>query len=254
MSTMTLPTYSLWSRDLKHFLRQRSRVIGAVGQPFVIWIFLAAGFRGSFSAGGMEYGAWLFPGVILLIALFAAIFSTISIIEDRKSGFLQGVMTSPAARASIIWSKMLAGTTIAVLQSLLFMILLPFTGIGLTLEGFVLSFFVLAASSMMLTLLGFILAWKMSSTQGFHAIMNLLLIPMWLLSGAFFPAEGASGWMQTVMTLNPMYYITSLFQQLFFLGSNIAFPAGPAPWISITVLAGISILLYLYSLRIVRTP
>lgn len=254
MSTMVLPTYSLWSRDLKHFLRQRSRVIGAVGQPFVIWIFLAAGFRESFSAGGMEYGAWLFPGVILLIALFAAIFSTISVIEDRKSGFLQGVITSPAARASIIWSKMFSGTTIAVLQSLLFMILLPFTGIGITLGGFALSFFVLTASSMMLTLLGFILAWKMSSTQGFHAIMNLLLIPMWLLSGAFFPVEGASGWMQTVMMLNPMYYITSLFQQLFFLGSNITFPAGPAPWISITVLAVVSILLYLYSLRIVRTP
>ncbi len=253
MSTMALPTYSLWSRDLKHFLRQRSRVVGAVGQPFVIWIFLAAGFRGSFSASGMDYGAWLFPGIILLIALFAAIFSTISIIEDRKSGFLQGVITSPATRASIIWSKMLSGTTIAIAQSLLFMILLPFTGIGLTAEGFALSFLMLTAASMMLTLLGFILAWNMSSTQGFHAIMNLLLIPMWLLSGAFFPTEGASGWMQTVMMLNPMYYITALFQQLFFLGSTITFPAGPAPWISVTVLAAVSILLYLYSLRIVRT-
>lgn len=254
MSTMALPTYSLWSRDLKHFLRQRSRVIGAVGQPFVIWIFLAAGFRESFSSAGMDYGAWLFPGVILLIALFAAIFSTISIIEDRKSGFLQGVITSPAPRVSIIWSKMFAGTTIAVLQSLLFMILLPFTGIELSLQGFLLSLLVLAAASMMLTLLGFILAWKMSSAQGFHAIMNLLLIPMWLLSGAFFPAAGASGWMQAVMMLNPMYYITGLFQQMFFLDSGISLSGGPAPWISIPVLAAASLLLYLYSMRIVRTP
>ena len=254
MSALVLPTYSLWSRDLKHFLRQRSRVIGAVAQPFVIWIFLAAGFRDSFSAAGMDYGAWLFPGVILLIALFAAIFSTISIIEDRKSGFLQGVTASPARRVSIVWSKMLAGTTIAVLQSLLFMLLLPFTGIGLSLQGFLLSLLVLIAASMLLTLLGFIIAWKMSSAQGFHAVMNLLLIPMWLLSGAFFPAAGASGWMQAVMMLNPMYYITGLFQQMFFLDSGISVSGLPAPWISITVLAGTSFLLYLYSTRIVRTP
>ena len=252
MMTLALPTYALWMRDLKHFTRQRSRVIGAVGQPFVIWIFLAAGFRYSMDANGADYGTWLFPGIILLIALFAAIFSTISVIEDRKSGFLQGVLASPAPRAAVVLSKMLAGTTIAVLQSIIFMVLLPFSGITLTVESFVLSMLLLLVTGMMLTALGFILAWKMESTQGFHAIMNLLLLPLWMLSGAFFPLEGASGWMRIIMQLNPLYYVTALFQNVFFLGSSVALSAPPPLALSIAVTATLFLLLTLISLRMVR--
>jgi ABC-2 type transport system permease protein len=253
MSTFILPTYSLWTRDLKHFVRQRSRVIGAVGQPFIIWIFLAAGFRNSVSTAGMEYGAWLFPGVILLIALFAAIFSTISIIDDRTTGFLQGVLTSPASRTSILWSKMLAGTTIAVAQALLFMVLLPFSGFTPTVVGFLMSLLFLTGVGMLLTMLGFVLAWRMSSTQGFHAVMNLLLIPLWMLSGAFFPVGGAADWMQVVVRFNPLYYVTALFQRLFFMGSPMAPVDVPAPWISLLVFGGLFLFLYLYSLRSMKT-
>jgi ABC-2 type transport system permease protein len=249
---LLLPTYSLWIRDLKHFIRQRGRVIGAVGQPFVIWIFLSAGFRHSVDAGGAAYGAYLFPGIILLIALFAAIFSTISVIDDRKSGFLQGVLASPAPRASIVWSKMLAGTTIALAQSLLFMLLLPFTGLSLTLEGMVLSVIVLAATGMTLTGLGFLLSWTMDSTQGFHAIMNLLLIPMWLLSGAFFPPEGTASWLAAIIRLNPMYYMTSLFQQTFFLGSGVTVAGGPSTALSVSVFVALFGILLVTSLRMVK--
>ncbi len=252
MTAFVLPTYGLWQRDLRHFLRQRSRVIGAVGQPFVIWIFLAAGFRHSMQAAGTEYGTWLFPGVILLIALFAAIFSTISVIEDRRSGFLQGVLTSPAPRTAIVLSKMLAGTTIALAQALIFMVLLPFSGVSLTLPGFLLSMLLLAAAGMMLTALGFIMAWRMESTQGFHAVMNLLLLPLWMLSGAFFPLEGAAGWMRVIMQLNPLYYVTSLFQQTFFLGSGVEVPGAPAQALSLAVTAGLLFLLTFISLRMVE--
>lgn len=252
MTALVLPTYALWMRDLKHFVRQRSRVIGAVGQPFVIWIFLAAGFRHGMSAGEGTYGTWLFPGIILLIALFAAIFSTISVIDDRASGFLQGVLTSPASGSAIVFGKMLAGTTIAVLQSLLFMILLPFTELQLTVEAFVLSLLLLAAVGMMLTALGFLLAWRMRSTQGFHAIMNLLLLPLWMLSGAFFPVDSASGWMRIVMQLNPLYYVTSLFQRTFFLGSDISMTAAPSVGLSLAVLVALSVLLPFTAFRMVR--
>lgn len=252
MTAALLPTYSLWTRDLKHFVRQRSRVVGAIGQPFVIWILLAAGFKNTASAAGTDFGAYLFPGVILLIALFAAIFSTISVIDDRRSGFLQAVLASPATPAAIVTGKLLAGTTIALAQTLIFLVLLPFTGITLTLEAFLLSMVVLGGTGMLLTALGFLLAWRMTSTQGFHAVMNLLLLPLWMLSGAFFPLDGAAGWMQVIMRLNPMYYITTLYQNTFFLGSGIARIPGPAPWISIAVLAGLFVLLYAVSLRSVR--
>lgn len=252
MTDILLPTYSLWSRDLKHFVRQRSRVVGAVGQPFVIWIFLSAGFRDSVDAGGAGYGAYLFPGIILLIALFAAIFSTISVIEDRKTGFMQGVLASPAPRASIVWSKMLTGTTIALAQSLLFMVLLPFTGLTLSWEGIGLSTLILAVTGMTLTGLGFLISWVMTSTQGFHAVMNLLLMPMWLLSGAFFPPEGTAAWLGFVIRLNPLYYVNALFQQAFFLDSGVTVAAGPSVALSLTVFAALFLALLTISMRMVR--
>ncbi len=254
MTGILLPTYSLWVRDLKHFVRQRSRVIGAVGQPFVIWIFLSAGFKNSVDAGGTDYGAFLFPGIILLIALFAAIFSTISVIEDRKSGFMQGVLTSPAPRAAIVWSKLLAGTTIALLQSVVFMALLPFTGLSLSWAGIGLSILILTATGMTLTGLGFLLAWSMSSTQGFHAVMNLLLVPMWLLSGALFPPSGTADWLGVIIRLNPLYYVTTLFQRTFFLGSGVRIAEGPSIAVSLLVFAALFLLLYFISLRLVRRP
>ncbi len=252
MTAILLPTYSLWVRDLKHFIRQRSRVIGAVGQPFVIWIFLSAGFRHSVNAGEANYGAYLFPGIIMLIALFAAIFSTISVIDDRKSGFMQGVLTSPAPRSSIVLSKMLAGTTIAVLQSVVFMILLPFTGLSLTWEGIGLSVLILTATGMTLTGLGFLISWSMSSTQGFHAIMNLLLIPMWLLSGAFFPPEGTAAWLGWIIRMNPLYYVNTLFQRAFFLGSGVNVSGGPSNTLSLIVFVALFVFLFVFSLKLVR--
>lgn len=251
-SRILLPTYSLWLRDLKHFIRQRSRVIGAGGQPFVIWIFLSAGFRHSMDAGGTTYGVYLFPGIILLIALFAAIFSTISVIDDRKSGFLQGVLASPAPRASVVWSKMLAGTTIALAQSVIFLLLLPFTGLALSWEGIGLSALVLFFAGMALTALGLLISWSMSSTQGFHAVMNLLLMPMWLLSGALFPPEGAAGWLAAIVRLNPMYYINALFQQAFFLGSDVRLEGLPPTALSIAVFGALFAVLVIVSLRMVH--
>lgn len=252
LAHVILPAYSLWLRDLKHFVRQRSRVVGAVGQPFVIWIFLSAGFRSSVDAGSAPYGAYLFPGVMLLIALFAAIFSTISVIEDRKSGFLQGVLASPAPRAAIAVSKMLAGTTIALAQALLFLLLLPFTGISPSWEGMGLSALVLFFAGMALTALGFVIAWRMTSTQGFHAVMNLLLMPMWLLSGAFFPPEGAADWLSTMIRLNPLYYVDALLRQAFFLGSGTGLEGLPPVAVSVGVFAAGSLLLLIVSLRLVQ--
>ena len=252
MMAILLPTYGLWSRDLKHFVRQRSRVIGAIGQPFVIWIFLSAGFRHSVNAGVADYGVYLFPGIILLIALFAAIFSTISVIEDRKSGFLQAVLVSPAPRASIVWSKMLAGTTIALAQSLLFMLLLPLAGFTPSLQGIGLGALILFGAGMTLTALGFLIAWSMTSTQGFHAIMNLLLLPMWLLSGAFFPPAGVASWLDVVIRLNPMYYVNSLFQKGFFHGSDVALAGGPSTAFALTVSVALFLVLVLASIRMVN--
>ena len=208
---MLLATYTLWRRDVTRFLRQRSRVVGALGTPVVFWVLLGSGLGSSFSVGalGVPQGGYLeyfFPGTIALILLFTAIFSTISVIEDRHEGFLQGVMVSPTSRMAIVLGKILGGTTLALGQALLFLVLAPAANAEISLTALPLLIVVLAALAFGLTGLGFVLAWVIDSTQGFHAVMNLVLFPMWLLSGAVFPASGAAPWIRGVMLVNPMTY------------------------------------------------
>src|SRR5262249_33631763 len=150
------------------------------------------------------YLQFFFPGTVTLIVLFTAIFSTISVIEDRHEGFLQSVLVAPQSRLTLVLGKILGGTTLAFGQAVLFLCLAPVAGIRLPLASAPSLFLNLLVIAFGLTGLGFLLAWKLDSTQGFHAIMNLLLIPMWLLSGALFPAAGAAPWIRALMTINPL--------------------------------------------------
>lgn len=205
-----LPIYSLWLRDLVRFVRQRSRVVGSLATPVLFWFVLGSGLGRSFSAGDTPgsggYLEYYFAGTVALIVLFTAIFSTISIIEDRREGFLQGVLASPASRTSIVLGKVLASTTLATINAAIFLVLAPLAGVALTPLTVVLTLAIVTLIGVGLSGLGVMIAWSLDSTQGFHAIMNLVLVPMWLLSGAFFPASGAAGWVRVLMTLNPLSY------------------------------------------------
>jgi ABC-2 type transport system permease protein len=214
---------------LVRFFRQRTRVTGALGQPLLFWILFGAGLHGSFqpphwAPSAMTYQEYFFPGVAIMIVLFTAIFSTISIIEDRREGFLQGVLVAPISRLSLVLGKVCGGTALAVLQAGFFLALAPW--MGMTLSPFstvaVLAFLTLIAFS--LTSLGFLIAWPMDSTQGFHAIMMVFLMPMWLLSGAFFPAED-SGWLAWVIRLNPLTYGVAGLRRLLYWNQTL-----PASW------------------------
>ncbi len=211
MSIFFLAVWTLWQRELVRFYRQPSRVIGALAPPVLFWLLIGAGLGPSFhapaAAEGTSYLAYFFPGVVILILLFTAIFSEISIIEDRREGFLQAVLVSPAPRASVVLGKVLGGTTLALLQSALFLLLGPAIGLRVPSVG---ALAILAAVLFLLafalTALACAIAWWLDSTQGFHAIMNLFLIPMWLLAGTLFPIAGTPGWLGAVMRANPLTY------------------------------------------------
>lgn len=210
-----LPAITLWQRELIRFFRQPSRIIGAFGTPLLFWILIGSGLGTSFSPAettpdsSAHYLQYFFPGTLLLIVMFTSIFSSFSLIEDRREGFLQAVLVSPASRGSIVLGKVLGGATLSLLQAMLFMCLAPLVIPVSATTGFLVAGIVFLIA-MALTALGFALAWPMDSVQGFHGIMNLLLMPMWLLSGALFPASGASGWIQTIMLLNPLTYAQNL--------------------------------------------
>jgi len=206
--TFWLPAVSLWRRELVRFARDRHRLFGSVGQPLVFWLLLGAGFEKSFAPAGIEGGylEYIYPGTLLLILLFTAIFSTISVIEDRREGFMQAVLVAPISRLGLVMGKVLGGGTLAFLESLVFLVFLAFLDIPISFLSLGLTLAFLAVLGIALTALGFAIAWPMSSTAGFHAVMNLFLLPMWVLSGAFFPAEGASRWLAYVMAINPLSY------------------------------------------------
>ena len=204
-----MPAFSLCHRELLRFLRQRHRIIGALATPIIFWLLIGAGMGRSFQAdlpGGQNYLHYFFPGTVLMILLFTAIFSTISVIEDRREGFLQGVLVAPVSRMSIVLGKILGGTVLAFGQGFVFLLLAPLIGIRMSAAALALSAVAMLLVAFALTALGLCIAWRMNSTQGFHAIMNLFLMPMWFLSGALFPASGAWTGLRWVMMINPLTY------------------------------------------------
>ncbi len=241
MTRTLLPAYTLWRREIVRFLRQRNRVFAAVAQPALFWVLFGAGFRGSFDLGeagrGEDFLEYLFPGTVVLILLFTAIFSTISVIQDRKEGFLQSVLVAPVTRSGIVLGKVTGGATLALVQGLVFLLLAPLAGIPLSLTTFLAAAGVLVLVAFALTGVGLVVAWPMDSIQGFHAIMMLFLMPMWLLSGAFFPLSGVPTWLAWVMRLNPLTYgVASLRGALYGAAETGHGMPGPAVSLAVTAL------------------
>lgn len=201
MSNFLLPAATLWQRELVRFWRQKSRLLGVIASPLVIWLLIG---YGSNSLGRF------YSGALVLTVMFSAIFSTISIIEDRREGFLLSMLVSPAPRTSLVAGKILGAATLAWIQGLIFLAFAPLAGVSIH-TGEVLDIAgAIFLISFTLTGLGFVIAWKMDSTAGFHAIMNLLLLPMWMVSGALFPLSEAHGWVKGLMWVNPLTYSISL--------------------------------------------
>jgi ABC-2 type transport system permease protein len=225
---LLLPAFTLWWREIVRFYRQRARVVGVIASPLLFWVVIGSGFGTSFrsgaGAGQQHYLDYFYPGVLVMIVLFTAIFTMMSVIEDRNEGFLLSVLVAPVPRAAIVLGKVLGGTTLATVQGLIFLIFAPFVGVHVTLASLGLIVVTVFLVSFALTALGFAIAWPMDSTQAFHAVINLFLIPLWLLSGALFPLSGASGWLRWLMYANPLTYGVEALRTLMYPESPRAFP------------------------------
>jgi ABC-2 type transport system permease protein len=242
-----LAAYTLWVREIVRFYRQRSRIVGALGSPLVFWFLIGSGLNRSFQGGPAlplqgGYLEYFYPGTLALIVLFTAIFSTISIVEDRQEGFLQGVLVAPVPRSVIVFGKILGSTTLAVAQGVIFLLLAPLAHVQIHLADVPALVGVLALVAFGLSGLGFLIAWALDSTQGFHAIMNIFLIPMWILSGALFPASGAAGWVRVLMLANPLTYGVSALRRLFY---DQPLAAEPPFAVSLAVVVGFAIVMLL---------
>ncbi|TVQ60335.1 MAG: multidrug ABC transporter permease [Phycisphaerales bacterium] len=207
---------ALWRRELTRVVRQPTRLIAALATPLLLWLVLASGFADSIAPPvrtddaepALGYAAFLLPGIITLTVTFTSIFGAISLIEDRHRGLLQGVLASPAPAWAIAGSKLLGAATVATAQGAI--LLLAAYAVGMRPGPTELA---LALAGVLLVSLGIggvalAAAWWVDSVQGFHSVMNLVLMPMWLLSGSAFPIDGAAGWMGAVMRANPLAWAT----------------------------------------------
>lgn len=203
--------YALWWRDLLRLAKERSRWLGVVAQPLLFWAVLGSGMAESFAVpngvADTSYAHYFFPGVVVMVMLFTSIFATMSVIEDRQSGFLQGVLVGPASRWALVWGKISGVVTVTLLQCTLLILVAPLAGFPYRqIDWFVLLVMIILGSTG-LTAMNFAAAWRINSTQGYHALMSIVLLPMWMLSGAMFPAP--SNWTGTFIALNPMGYLVS---------------------------------------------
>ena len=199
--------YILWLRQLKRYLRSRSRIVGSAAQPLLFLLALGFGFGPIYrAAGGGNYMQFLAPGIISMGILFTAIFSGIEIIWDRQFGFLKETLVAPVSRLHIMIGRTLGGATVATLQGIIVFFVAFLAGFrpGTALLPLALLFMILTA--ILFTALGTAIASLLNDMQGFQLIMNFLIMPIFFLSGALFPLQGLPKALVVVASVNPLAY------------------------------------------------
>lgn len=243
--SLFLPALSLWRREMVCFFRQRSRVTGSLATPLLFWLLFSSGYAPSFrppGAGAADPVSWVyfFPGTVVLILFFTSIFANISVIEDRREGFLQSVLVAPVPRTGIVLGKVLGGATIAFVQGVFLLLVARLGGLDLSLASPGTAIGAIALLSLSLTALGFAFAWRLDSVQAFHAVMNFVLMPMWVLSGALFPTAGVPDALRLVVAANPVSYGLAMMRQ----GLGVAGPDLPDPVVAVGVTVGFAVVTF----------
>jgi ABC-2 type transport system permease protein len=222
--------YTIWLREFKTFLRERSRIFSMIIQPllylFIVGQGISGGMRLNAAPGGIDYLQFMYPGIIGMSILFTTMFSAISIIWDREFGFLKEVLVAPVPRWGVAVGKMLGGATVAVIQSLILITLAPFLGITLSIVTVLEVMLLVFIMSFAISGLGVLIAARMRSTQGFQGIMGLMIMPLFFLSGALFPIESAPSWMKPLMMLDPLTYGVDGIRNVIFADTQVTLPQG----------------------------
>jgi ABC-2 type transport system permease protein len=200
--------YIMWLREVKRFLRSRSRIIGALGQPVLFLLVFGYGLGSVFQAAGQgNYIQFLAPGIIGMSIIFSAIFNGIMMIWDRQFGFLKETLVAPVSRISIMFGRTLGGATTSTLQGLLVLVITFFVGFHpyswtLLIPAILIMFLI----GIIFSSLGLMIASLLTDMQGFQLIMNFLVMPLFFLSGAMFPLQGAPVGLQWVASIDPLAY------------------------------------------------
>ncbi len=208
--------YILWLRQLKRYIRSRSRIVGSLGQPLLFLLALGYGFGPIFQRAGQgNYIEFLAPGIIGMSIIFTAIFSGIEIIWDRQFGFLKETLVAPVSRFNIMLGRTLGGATVATMQGIIVLLISIVAGFRpynwALIPGVIL---VMVLVSLLFTALGTTIASRLEDMQGFQLIMNFLVMPLFFLSGSLFPLQGLPEAITLIARFDPLSYGIDAFRIL----------------------------------------
>ncbi|HXJ19838.1 MAG TPA: ABC transporter permease [Polyangia bacterium] len=200
--------YALWRRDMIKFLRDRRQLITSLTRPLLWLLAFGFGLRASvrLPSGGPDFVSFLVPGLAAMTVLFASMFAAISIVWEREFGFLKELLVAPVPRGAIVAAKILAGSSTAMIETAMTLLLAPLFGARYSPLGALAALPVLLVFGMGVNALGIIVAARMRSFEGFGSIVNFVIQPVFFLSGALYPVAGLPHLLHGLVLANPMSY------------------------------------------------
>jgi len=210
------PIYTIWQREIIRYWRDKTRIISTLIQPLMFLAIFGAGLSQTLSAGnfGIDFVQFMYPGIIAMSVMGVAFFSTISTVWDREFGFLKEILVAPVSRVSVALGKTLGATTIASLQALILLVLAPFIGVKISLIVIPELLLFMILLSFAISGMGLLVASLMRTTESFGLLMQILIFPMFFISGAFFPLTAVPTWMGLLAKINPLTYGVDAFRQI----------------------------------------
>jgi len=208
--------YTIWQREIIRYWRNKTRIISTLFQPLMFLVIFGTGLKQTLAAGnfGVDFVQFMYPGIMAMSVMGVAFFSTVSTVWDREFGFLKEILVAPVSRVSVACGKTLGATTIASFQALMLLVLAPLVGVHLNLTLFpgLLLFLILLAFA--ISGMGLLIASLMKTTESFGLLMQMLIFPMFFVSGAFFPLTAVPPWMKIIANINPLTYGVDALRQI----------------------------------------
>lgn len=207
----------VWRRDLVRFATDRTRMVTLLIQPLLFLFVLGSGLQSlAAPSDGVDLKTFIFPGVLCMALVFSAMFSAASLVMDREFGFLREMMVAPVRRSSILVGKCLGGATVAALQGAIMLALAGFVDVPYDPVLLLGLFALLLLLAFTVTAFGLVVAVRIRQLQSFTAVMQMLVMPMFFLSGALFPVSGLPTWLELLNRLNPLTYAVDPMRRLLF--------------------------------------
>jgi ABC-2 type transport system permease protein len=207
---------TIWRREIIRYWRDKARIFSSLLQPLLFLALFGTGLRGALAGGslGIDFLKFMYPGIIAMAVMGTAFFSTISTVWDREFGFLKEILVAPVSRSAIVIGKLFGATTIASFQGLIILFLAPVLGIQIGFLIVIQLFLMMLLLAFSISGLGLLIASLMKTTESFGFIMQLLILPMFFVSGAFFPLTSVPNWLAFIARINPLSYGVDAMRQI----------------------------------------